>query len=85
MAENAVTIERLSHAYGKIQALTEISLQIPRGISVGLIGPDGVGKSTLLSLIAGVKIVQQGNLLVFGKDILIRRMNTTDISLATFD
>lgn len=69
MAENAVTIERLSHAYGKIQALTEISLQIPRGISVGLIGPDGVGKSTLLSLIAGVKIVQQGNLLVFGKDI----------------
>ncbi|WP_301098114.1 ribosome-associated ATPase/putative transporter RbbA [Otariodibacter sp.] len=65
----AILIKNLSHNYGKIQALTDISLKIPVGSSVGLIGADGVGKSTLLSLIAGVKILQSGEILVFDSDI----------------
>lgn len=61
----AVTVEHLSHSYGKTTALSDVSLHIPRGSTVGLIGPDGVGKSTLLSLIAGVKIIQTGTVQVF--------------------
>ena len=41
-------------SYGKTRALDDITLDIPAGCMVGLIGPDGVGKSTLLALIAGV-------------------------------
>jgi ABC-type branched-subunit amino acid transport system ATPase component len=40
--------------YGKTTALDSVSLDIPAGCIVGLIGPDGVGKSSLLSLIAGL-------------------------------
>lgn len=65
----AVSVADLSHRYGKTQALERVSLQIPKGVSVGLIGPDGVGKSTLLSLIAGVKILQHGKITVFDKDV----------------
>lgn len=61
----AVAVEHLSHSYGKTTALSDLSVQIPQGTTVGLIGPDGVGKSTLLSLIAGVKIIQQGSVQVF--------------------
>ncbi|OOH92340.1 multidrug ABC transporter ATP-binding protein [Pasteurellaceae bacterium 15-036681] len=64
----AVYLSNLSHYYGKTNALNAVSLQIPQGRTVGLIGPDGVGKSTLLSLIAGVKLIQQGEVEVFGLD-----------------
>ena len=65
---NAVSISRLSHRFGKTQALDDVSLDIPRGATVGLIGPDGVGKSTLLSLIAGVRVIQGGRVEVLGGD-----------------
>lgn len=35
---------------------------------VGLIGPDGVGKSSLLSLISGARVIEQGNVIVLGGD-----------------
>jgi len=63
-----VEIAALSHRYGKTAALTDISLTVPRGVLVGLIGPDGVGKSTLLALIAGAKRLQSGRVSVFGGD-----------------
>lgn len=65
----AVSVSNLSHLYGKKKALQNVCLTIPRAHTIGLIGPDGVGKSTLLSIIAGVKIIQQGTVSVLGKDI----------------
>ena len=64
----ALTIEHLTHRYGKTLALDDLSLTLPRGLTVGLIGPDGVGKSTLLALIAGVRRIQSGELHVLGGD-----------------
>ena len=66
---NAIEISQLSHAYGKVQALHGVSLAIGRGATVGLIGPDGVGKSTLLSLIAGVRTLQDGEVRVLGHNV----------------
>ena len=57
---SAVIVNAVSHRYGKTEALRDVSFALPAGATVGLIGPDGVGKSTLLSLIAGVKIIQAG-------------------------
>ena len=65
---NTVSIQHLSHRYGKTLALDGVSLDIPKGATVGLIGPDGVGKSTLLSLMAGVKVIQDGRVEVLGGD-----------------
>ncbi len=49
------TIESVTQRYGKTSALSDLSLDIPAQCMAGLIGPDGVGKSTLLALISGVR------------------------------
>jgi len=54
--------------YGKTQALDSVDLEIPSGCIVGLIGPDGVGKSSVLALISGARAVQQGKVEVLGGD-----------------
>lgn len=54
--------------YGSTQALHGITLDIPARCMVGLIGPDGVGKSSLLSLLAGARALQQGQVQVLGGD-----------------
>jgi ribosome-dependent ATPase len=64
-----VSVENVTHHYGKVTALDGISLDIPRGIMVGIVGPDGVGKSTLLALIAGSKKMQTGKVTVLDGDI----------------
>jgi ribosome-dependent ATPase len=64
-----VRIEGVCLSYGKRSALDAVSLELPAGRMMGLIGPDGVGKSSLLSLIAGARIVQQGRVEVLGGDI----------------
>ena len=64
-----VRVEHVSHHYGKTVALDDVSVELPAGRMIGMIGPDGVGKSTLLGLIAGVRIIQQGHVKVFDGDI----------------
>ena len=58
----------VSLRYGKTVALAGITLDIPAGRMVGLIGPDGVGKSSLLALLAGARKGQQGCVEVLGGD-----------------
>lgn len=53
---------------GKTRALDAVSLDIPTGLTVGFIGPDGVGKSSLLSLVAGARAIQTGRLDVLDGD-----------------
>ncbi len=69
-------IENVSLKYGKTVALNQVSLSLPAGCMIGLIGPDGVGKSSLLALLSGAKIVQQGRLTVLGGDIADKQHRT---------
>ena len=61
-------LDGISLQYGKVTALDTLTLELPAGCMVGLIGPDGVGKSSLLSLVAGARRLQQGQLQVLGGD-----------------
>ena len=62
------SIRDVTHHYGKVLALDRISIDIPTGIMVGVVGPDGVGKSTLLALMAGSKKLQEGQVEALGGD-----------------
>ena len=69
MSDFVARINSLSHKYGNIIALENITLDIPAGKMIGFIGPDGVGKSTLLSILSAVKIIQTGEVEVLGGNI----------------
>jgi ribosome-dependent ATPase len=61
-------LEGVSHRYGRTMALSDVSVSFPAGRMCGLIGPDGVGKSTLQALVAGVRRIQAGAVGVLGGD-----------------
>lgn len=64
----AVVLTDVALRYGDTVALDGICLQVPRGAMVGLIGPDGVGKSSLLALVAGARAERAGHVEVLGGD-----------------
>src|SRR5581483_6727091 len=61
-------VRELTHRYGSVTALDSISADLPAGRLIGLIGPDGVGKSSLLSILAGARAIQDGAVMVLGTD-----------------
>ena len=66
MTEDIVArVTNVTHRYGGSIALDDVTTDIPARLMVGVIGPDGVGKSTLLALISGVRKIQQGEVIVF--------------------
>src|SRR5574343_807796 len=65
----AARLSGVSLRYGAVVALESIDLALPSGCTVGLIGPDGVGKSSLLALVSGARMIQEGSLEVLGGDI----------------
>ena len=66
--EPVVSFQNLALKYGKTLALDHVTLDIPARKLIGMIGPDGVGKSTLLSLVTGSHAMQEGDLRVLGGD-----------------
>ena len=64
----AARLTNVSLRYKKTIALDAVNLDVPAGRMVGLIGPDGVGKSSILSLIAGSRRIQEGRVEALGGD-----------------
>jgi ribosome-dependent ATPase len=80
MSDREPAVARLigiGHRYRETIAVDSLNLEIPAGRLVGFIGPDGVGKSTVLALLAGVRKIQNGSLEVFGGDMANRRVRST--------
>ena len=69
VAAVAASLKGVTHRYGKTLALDNVTIEIPAGCMTGLIGPDGVGKSTLLGLIAGVRKIQSGKVRALDGDL----------------
>ncbi len=68
MRDAAIRVAHVAHRYKKIVALDDVSLVLPPASTTAVVGPDGVGKSTLLSLIAGARAIQSGQVEVLGSD-----------------
>jgi ribosome-dependent ATPase len=66
--EPAARLTNVTLRYGKTIALDAVNLEVPAGRMIGLIGPDGVGKSSILSLIAGSRKIQEGRVEALGGD-----------------
>ena len=80
MKTNQAPVVRLvdiSLSYGKTLALNNLSLDIPSGKMVGMLGPDGVGKSSLLSLVSGSRKIQEGEVWVLDGD--MRKKSQRDV------
>ncbi len=65
---NMVTIQLLSFKYGKKEVLNDISMRLEPGKIYGLLGENGVGKTTLLKVISGLQKPWNGSCSVFGED-----------------
>ncbi len=66
----AIEVRGVSKAYGLVQALFAIDLEVAQGEFFGLLGPNGAGKTTLISLIAGLARADEGSLRVIGHDVV---------------
>jgi branched-chain amino acid transport system ATP-binding protein len=70
---DVLTLEKLSAGYGEAQVLREVSLSIPAGKSLALLGRNGMGKTTLINTIVGVTRYRGGTIMLDGKDITAMR------------
>lgn len=64
-----LTADRVCFAYGAERVLDDVSLRVPRGALVGLLGPNGSGKTTLLRLLAGALTPAAGVVQLDGQDV----------------
>ena len=64
-----LVVEKLQVAYGKVQALWDVTLEVPDGEIVALVGANGAGKTTLLKTVSGILRRQSGSITYDGKHI----------------
>lgn len=69
MTESIVELKNIRYAYEDKIALKDVNLSIPRGAFLGLVGPNGGGKTTLIKLLLGIMTPQQGTIELFGTPI----------------
>ena len=63
----AIKVDNLSFNYKNIKAVDQLSLEVPRGISFGVLGPNGSGKTTLIRLLVGLLRPQSGTIRTLGR------------------
>src|SRR5690625_7410652 len=64
---STLAFEEVSHAYGRLPPVKNVSLRVNDGGVVCLLGPSGCGKTTLLRLAAGLENLQRGRVLIYGE------------------
>jgi ABC-2 type transport system ATP-binding protein len=67
MKDAAIVTSKLAFKYGNLRVIDNLSLEIPTGISFGLLGPNGSGKTTLIRLMVGLLKPASGSILCLGK------------------
>src|SRR5436190_18545699 len=67
--KNIIELHNISFSYGEEKVLENINLQIHKGDYLGIIGPNGGGKSTLLKIMLGLLTPLAGKVILFGEDV----------------
>lgn len=65
-----INLSHIAKRYGRLQVLDDVSLSLPMGKSIALIGPNGSGKTTLIKCLLGMVVPDKGNISFKGRDIL---------------
>jgi len=65
----ALQIERLSHSFGGLQALSDVNLAVAPGERLAIIGPNGAGKTTLFNIVTGIFRPSAGRIRLLGQDV----------------
>jgi ABC-2 type transport system ATP-binding protein len=63
----AIHVKELTFQYGRLKAIDHLSLDIPKGVNYGLLGPNGSGKTTLIRILVGIISPQAGEIRISGK------------------
>jgi len=69
-SEFSISVDHLFKSYGNVQAVRNVSFEIPKGEVFGLIGPDGAGKTTIFRILATLLIPGKGKVSVEGFDVV---------------
>jgi len=64
---NAISVDQISKSYGDFVAVSNLSLEVPRGSIFGLLGPNGAGKSTTIRMIVNITMPDSGQITLFGQ------------------
>ena len=67
MTDTAISIEKISFSYGRLKVIDGISMEIPKGMSFGLLGSNGAGKTTFIRLMVGLLKPNSGHITRLGK------------------
>jgi len=67
---NAISINHLTKRYGRLTALDRVTFSVPEGCMLGLIGPDGAGKTTLYQILTTLLNPDEGSATVVGLDVV---------------
>ncbi|MDD1654880.1 MAG: ATP-binding cassette domain-containing protein, partial [Methanomicrobiales archaeon] len=78
MSEAIIDVRGLSHSFGEVQAVDEVSFTVRKGEIFSFLGPNGAGKSTTINVLTTLLPVQKGEVLIAGHDVaaepaLVRR------------
>jgi branched-chain amino acid transport system ATP-binding protein len=66
---SCLTLRGLSKAFGGLEAVNQVDLEIRKGERRAIIGPNGAGKTTLFNLVSGEMLPTRGSIFLFGRDI----------------
>jgi ABC-2 type transport system ATP-binding protein len=78
---NLLTVERLCKSYGKKRVLNDLSFSVTSGKVVGLLGENGIGKTTLIRVLAGILHADQGRVTMAGNKIPEKSKNAASFLL----
>lgn len=76
-----ISMRNVSQRFGQLNVLSDISLDVPMGQTVGVIGPSGSGKSTLLRLLVGLDRPSSGSIEIDGESLWLLKANGRDIDV----
>src|SRR5438046_2343173 len=68
VSESVIAVSELTRRFGATTALASVTLSVPRGSVVGLVGENGAGKTTLIKHVLGLLRAETGSVRVFGRD-----------------